>query len=168
MDSKKVSLKYGLILGGAVIIYSAIINQLGLSTDQTVTSLSYLILPIVLYMAIKKNQQVSENYSFGAGFGTGFKVTAIASLIVAVFTYVYFAFIDPDMVQFILEQTENKMYAQDNMSEDQIEMAIEMQKKFMTPGMMAFWGGIAYLFIGTILALIIAAITKKSDNESVQ
>lgn len=167
MDSKKVSLKYGLILGGAVIIYSAIINQLGLSTDRTVASLSYLILPIVLYMAIKKNQQASENYSFGAGFGTGFKVTVIATLIVTVFTYVYFAFIDPDMIQFIIEQAENDLYARD-MSEDQIEMAIEMQKKFMTPGMMAFWGGIAYLFIGTILALIIAAITKKSDNESVQ
>ena len=164
MDAKKVSLKYGLILGGLTVLYSLIINQIGLGTDRTIASLSYLILPIVLFLAIKKNQVVSEEYSFGAGFKTGFKATALASLIILVFTYVYFSFIDPDMIQFIIEQAENDLYAQ-NMSEEQVEMAIEMQKAFIQPGTMAIMGGIAYLIFGTVLALIIAAITKRSDQE---
>ncbi len=165
MDSKKVSLKYGLILGGAVILYSAVINQLGYGTNQTIASLSYLILPIVLFLAIKKNQDVSENYSFGAGFGTGFKVTAIAAVIVSLFTYIYFAYIDPEMIQFIMEQAENNLYAQD-MPEDQIEVALKIQQAFMTPGYMSLMGGIMYLLFGTILSLIIAAITKKSDQQA--
>lgn len=164
MDAKKVSLKYGLILGGLTVLYSLIINQIGLGTDRTIASLSYLILPIVLFLAMKKNQVVSEEYSFGAGFKTGFKTTALASLIILIFTYVYFSFIDPDMIQFIIEQAENDLYAQ-NMSEEQVEMALEMQKAFIQPGSMAIMGGIAYLIFGTILALIIAAITKKSDQE---
>lgn len=164
MDSKKVSLKYGLILGGAVVLYSVIVNQLGFGTDKTIANLSLLILPIVLFLAIKKNQEVSDKYTFGAAFGTGFKTTAIATLIFIISTYVYLAFIDPDMVQLFIEQAENELYKRD-MPEDQIEMTLEIQKVFMTPGFMAFMGGLFYLFIGTIVSLIIAAIVKKPNHD---
>lgn len=164
MDSKNVFLKYGLILSGVTIAYSLFINATSYNLENWASMLSFVFVPIILFMAIKKGQIAKDNYSFGSSFGTGFKTTLIASILIPLFTFVYISYINPDIIQLILEKTENDLYAK-NFTEEQIEAAIDMQKLFMTPGLMTFFNFLSYIFMGSIVSLIIAAIVKKSEEK---
>lgn len=164
MDSKNVFLKYGLILSGATIAYSLIINATSYNLENWASMLSFIFVPIFLFIAIKKGQIAKNNFSFGSSFGTGFKTTLVAAILIPIFTFVYISYINPDFIQLVLEKIENDLYAR-NFSEEQIEAAIDMQKMFMTPGIMTFFNFISYIFVGSIVSLIIAAIVKKSEEK---
>ncbi len=163
MDSKKITLKYGLILGGAVSIYSAILNQIGMGTDQTVASIAYLFIPIVLFFAMKEKRALLGHLSFGQGFGMGALVSLLGSIIISVFIYVYFTFLNPDIIQVIIETTETNLYSR-GMDDDQVEQILEMQKPFFTPGWMSFFSLLIYTIVGVIFSLIVALVVKQPQS----
>jgi len=166
MELKNVVLKNGLLLSGATIAYTFLISAFGFGADRLVSSIGYIFIPIILYMAIKQNQIIKDNYSFGSSFGTGFKTTLIASIIIPIFTYIYLTYIDSETLEFIIAKAEDELYAQ-NLSDDQIEMALEWQKKILQPFAMAIFNVFNYLLTGTLISLIIAAIVKKKDTNNV-
>lgn len=164
MESKKVSLKYGLILSAVIIVYSTILHAVGLGTNQAAGYIALLFVPVFIYLAAKKNQVVKDNYSFGNAFTSGLKVSVIAAILIPLFTYIYMAYIDSDIVQFIQDQAENELYAR-GFSDDQIEEAIKYQKMFMTPSAMSIMSAIMYFIVGLITSLIVAAIIKKPEDK---
>jgi len=50
------------------------------------------------------------------------------------------------------------------MSEDQVEMAISMSKKWMTPGLMFIGGILSFAFWSALISLITAAVLKKNPS----
>ena len=100
--------------------------------------------------------------SYGEGFGTGMLIMIFGGLVTAVYTYVFYTFIDTEFMTKMLEISRTEMLKKD-MSDEQIEQALEISKKFMTPIMMAVIGYFASLFFGLIISLILAAVTKKEN-----
>jgi uncharacterized membrane protein SpoIIM required for sporulation len=116
-----------------------------------------------MYFYYTKNYRENEldgNLTFGQGFKFMFVMSLVVSIISSLYTYVLFVYLDPNTIEMIKEQAAEQLY-QSNMTEEQIESAIEMQAAWMTPGMMVFFSVFGSLSYGTILSLIIALFTKK-------
>jgi hypothetical protein len=73
-------------------------------------------------------------------------------------------FIHPGFINELLDQARaNIMTSSPDMSDEQIEQAVEMSAKFMTPVMMTIWGLVTYAAISAIIGLILAIFLKKED-----
>jgi hypothetical protein len=108
----------------------------------------------------------SENggfLSWGQGVKIGVGIAILAGLINVVYTYVLMNFIEPDLMNQMME-VQNQMYIDAGMTEEQIENTNEMSKKFQSPGITAAMGIIAYAIGGFIVSAIGAAIMKKSEE----
>jgi len=64
-----------------------------------------------------------------------------------------------------LQQAEDKMFESNpELTDEQIDMAMGMTKKFMNPGMMAGMAFLAYTFFGLIFSLLASIFIKKEDG----
>lgn len=165
MTKNKLALRYGLMLCGFAIVYSLIINIMGMAVNKNAGYLSYLIMPFVLFFGFKQANSIWDNLSFGNLFGIGFKICALGAVGISIFSYVYFSFIDPDLIGEMVQMMEDQLYNSGNLSEDQIEAALSLQKTFMTPGSIAIMGFLGYLFFGAIWSLIMAGALKPKEQQ---
>jgi hypothetical protein len=83
--------------------------------------------------------------------------------LLAIYLYVFFAYIDPEAIQPILEATENEMYKQ-GLEGQELDNAMEMTRKFMKPGLMAGMAVLTNTFWGTIISLITSIFVKKEQK----
>jgi len=160
-----VALKYGLITALVGIVYSLVLNVLDLSTNQWLTSLSYLILIAGLVLAMKDFKANNYGYmSYGQGLGIGSLLSAIFGLLSGIFSWIYTTYIDPEFMGRMQEVQRTKMIEQ-GLSDEQIDAAMGMAAKFQNPLTMIFGSMAVFLIIGFILSLIIAAIMKNKRPE---
>lgn len=163
----KPAMPFGLILAAASILFSLLLYAFDAMTNQGLAYLGYIIMIVVIVLAVKSFREKHGNgfVSFGQGFQTGFYIVIISSVISAIYTYLFFAFFDPEMITKMIEMAEEKMLESNpDMPQEQLDMAMKWTKKFMSPVWMAIWGTIWNIIIGSILSLIIAAIMKKEDK----
>ena len=104
--------------------------------------------------------------SFGECLKVGVTICVIAGLVAGIFTVVFNA-IFPEYVEELMRKTRSVMLSDNSdMTEEQVDMAIDVTRKFMSP-FIAIPSTIAiYAFIGLIYSLIIGAIVKKDRNQS--
>lgn len=160
-STARTALKYGVITAVAVIVYSTIINVAGMTQNRALTSVAFVILigGIVLGMRDFRTQNAGF-MSYGQGLGVGSLISAIVGLLGSVFTMFYIQFIDTTIMQQSLNTARADMEAR-GMDDAQIDQAMEISQKFMTPGMVFIIGILSYLIIGFIISLIVAAIMRK-------
>lgn len=162
IDIKTNSIKFGFIGGFAVIIVSLILYFVGLQFENWAKWISTVVMCGIIIIGIKTI--VDENPSKQIPFGTLFKAGMLITIIIAIFSVVYFFiytnFIETNFVGKILEISRQQM-AEKGLGEEQIETAIEMSKKFMSPIMMAIFSLLGTIFFGLIASLFGAAIFKK-------
>lgn len=160
-----IAIKYGLITALVGIVYSLVLNVLDLSTNQWLTSLSYLILIAGLVLAMKDFKTNNYGYmSYGQGLGVGALLSAIFGLLSGIFSWIYTTYIDPEFMSRMQEVQRTKMLEQ-GLSDEQIDAALGMAEKFQNPLTMIFGSMAVFLIIGFILSLIIAAIMKNKRPE---
>jgi hypothetical protein len=166
-DILKHTATYGAIVGFALIIYSVLLYILGLSLSRALGYLSFLIIIGGLYVGIKnfRDNEPSGTISYGRALGTGVLICVFLGIIGSLFTYIQFRFIDTGLVEQIIEMAEEKLYDK-GIPEDMIEIQMSAMSKMFTPGLMAVFGFISYLFWGTVFSLILAAILKKEPHLS--
>ena len=164
-DILKHSATYGAIIGFALIIYTILLYIADLSLSRGLGYLSYVIIIAGLFLSIKKfrENEPLDAIKYGKALGVGVLTCVFMGFIGSVFTYLQFRFLDPDLVNKILEMSEEKLLDK-GLSEDMIEMQSEFMMKFMSPGIMALSSFISYIFMGTVFSLILAAILKKEPN----
>jgi hypothetical protein len=105
--------------------------------------------------------QNNNNVTFGNLFAHGFKATAVVIVITTAYTFLAFKVLFPDMIDIILEISRKQMLENPKMTDEMIEQAISMTKKFFIP--FAIGGTILGTgFTGAIASLIGAAVAKKN------
>jgi hypothetical protein len=102
--------------------------------------------------------------SYGQALGFGTLMVMFASIVSAIYTFVFIKYIDPEFIDKILIMTEEQLIQQ-GIPDEQIEMGIEMQKKFMTPTIMSLFTIPTYTFMGFIFSLITSIFLKKKSEE---
>lgn len=162
---KQVASKWGLISGIIGIAIFLITVFGGLMGNQAISWLSYIPIIIIIVLAHKEFKNQGNGFmSYGQGLGIGTLIALISSLISSAFFYIYVKFIDSGFVQMMQDKQVEAMQDK-GMSQEQIDQAMTMASKFMTPEIMVVFGVLGTVFFGFILSLIISAFTKNSNPE---
>ena len=163
------ALKYGLYIGAISIVLQLLSDLLGFNAyspdagfvDKALGWLGTIIGIVLLVQAVKhvRDSLQGGRITFGKAFGTAMATSLIAVLIAAVWTYVYFAFINGDALEEIKELSlQNAQFDEDAEGAD---TALSFMNAAFSPGgfaVSALFGG---LIIYAIIDLIIAAVMKK-------
>jgi hypothetical protein len=158
---KQVGIKYGIYLALVSILYTLILQILGLAAKQALGYVGIIFVIIALYLAHRDYKRSNEYMSYGQGLGISMIIVTISSVLSSLFSYIYIKFVDSSMLDVIREQGIIQMEER-GMSDAQIEQAMEMQARFTTPEMILIFGILGGIFFGFIVSLIVTAITKKS------
>jgi hypothetical protein len=153
----------GLIISLILIVIGLGFHFAGLDKSKGLTAIPLLIFgAAIIWADINYATQMDGNVTYGIVFAHGFKVTAAVTAIMAVYTFIAFKFIMPELIDASLDEARKKM-TDKNMSADQIEQSISMTKNFFIP--FAIGGLILIdLILGCIFSLIGAAVAKKNPN----
>jgi hypothetical protein len=169
VTTKSAGIRYGLILGVLSIAYFIIMNLLGVDMSQGIGRWAGLVFTIgSLFLAQKYFKDNGDGFmSFGQGFGIGFWIALIATPLSSAFSYIYMKFIDQGFVQQLLDRTREQMEEKGNLSEEQIDQAMQMTSKFMTPESILIFGLIGGFIITLVCALIVTIFTQKKAPEGI-
>lgn len=178
MENKVTPAKSGLQLGilfGSIMVLEFVImyvigmqKLVGTSFGLITNLLNYLILPLVfIYLGCNNYKKNNNGFvSFSECLKIGVSILVIAALIYAIFNLV-FNLIFPEFLDQMLSITKTEMLKKKpDMSKQEMDMAISMTKKFMSPYIVFPVTIAMYAFFGLIYSLIIGAIVKKDANQS--
>ena len=152
----------GLILSAFSIVFSVVMYVFNLFEYSWLNWVSTaVVMGGLIYGNILYANQNNNNVTFGNLFAHGFKTTAVLIVITTAYTVLAFKVFFPDMIDMILEITRKKMLENPQMTDEMIEQAMSMTKKFFVP--FAIGGTILGTgFAGAIASLIGAGIAKKN------
>jgi len=163
----KQAMNYGLIFGVILIAFSVLQWALNLSMESFMSYISYAIMIACLYFFARKyrDEHTNGHISYGKAFKFSAFTLLFASFVLAFYTFIFFKFIDPGMIEKILEKSREAMLNRNSeLTEEQIDMAVSMQKKFMTPLMMFVGSLIGNYFFGILFSLITSIFVMKKDK----
>ncbi|MEX1189938.1 MAG: DUF4199 domain-containing protein [Bacteroidia bacterium] len=157
--------RHGVFLGLALILIQTIFYLADIRLDSGLGYLTYLVLIGGLFLAIKsyRDQFNSGFLSYGRAVGYGVLVALLAGIISGVFTFILYEFIDPNLIDKLLMESESKML-DSGIAEEQLDMAMEMNKKIITPGFLTIMGILGQTFMGLVFSLVLAVFLKKEGN----
>lgn len=152
------------IKGILISLIIIIIGIAGYFTDLAFSSwyswaVNGLLVLAIIFACVHYANQKDGYVTFGNVFGHGFKVTAVVTVILLIYTLLAMTVLFPDMKQRIFDMQQAQM-EEKNLPDDQIETAMNMMKKyfmlFLVLGVI-----VGNLIFGCIGSLIGAAAAKK-------
>ena len=163
----KQALNFGLILSLAMILLSLLWYILDLSTNKAVGYVGYAVLlaGIIISEINYRDRKLGGYITYGKSLSTGFLTGLFASIIVGIYTFIYFTVIAPEMVDILIRAAEDNMIEKSpDLTDDQLDMAMNMTRKMMTPLGMSFWATLSNIFFSLIFALIVSIFVRKDPN----
>lgn len=159
------------IIGGLISVSVALLaNLLGLvqyelnadgsqPSNTLQTFLSVAIFVAVLFLAVREHRDkvLGGFISFGKAFGVTAMATVMMSFISGIYTYIFFAFIEPDVIDAIFSQAMEQM---EDQGQD-VEGMEGMMRAFMSPLFFAASGFLSGTIMGMLVGLVVSAVTKK-------
>jgi uncharacterized membrane protein (DUF106 family) len=171
MDKKNSSVIYngliwGLILAFVSIIFNVILYMLDQTLNRTLGYLGFVIMIVVMIFAIRSFRDNIRDgvLPFGPAFGFLITMVVVSTIIGDIYAYLLYTVIDPDILLKMKDMQAEEMMKR-GIPEDQLDQALEVASRFMTPGMIVVFATAAGMFFGSIISLIIAAIFKKDSPE---
>ncbi|HPW97310.1 MAG TPA: DUF4199 domain-containing protein [Flavobacterium sp.] len=172
----KSALSYGLFFGlimGIELILGYVLNidpQTNSTYGIAINVLNYLALPFIfIYIACNnyKNKLNNGFITFGQCLKIGVLVCVIAALVYGVF-YTIFQLFVPEYFNGMLDKMDKILRDKNaEMTQEQIDMAISMTKKFMSPAIAVPITIAIFAFVGLLHSLLVGAIVKKDPiNQS--
>ncbi len=160
----KIATKWGFINLLFQVIITYAIQLLNIDAAGPVKFIAYLPLIACLLLAQKefKDEQLGGYITFSQAFSAGFRFAIFAGLLVAVFMYLYLAFLNQNYLVQSFQAAKATM-AEKGMSDAGIQKAENMTLKW-GPLFSAFGIAIWYAIFGAIVSLVGAAIFKKEKS----
>ena len=163
---KNIAFTYGLLLALFSITISVVAYVTGNHLDKNlwVSIISFLVTTALIIFGIKKFKVANDGFlSLGEALKVGLAIAVISGIIVAVYNYIFMTAIEPDFINQLMEVSREEMIKQNpNMTEKEMEMALNISKKFMSPGIMSAFAILGSLFTGFIISLIGGLIMKQN------
>lgn len=163
----KFALVYGLMTAAAVIVLDLIFYVM----EVPMETFNIRLLGMVAYIggmvwgaSVYKKEIGNGFMTYGKAFSVSYIIAIITALIVSIYTIVFVEFFDPSIITEILDKTEQTMLDQGNMTDAQIDQALEMTAKFTSPIMMGVMAFITSAVIYAIVALVSSIFVKKEEE----
>ncbi|MBI4947673.1 MAG: DUF4199 domain-containing protein [Bacteroidetes bacterium] len=160
------SIKYAL-LGACLVIATKLTVFLTHSQFTTlgrysgVFALAFLSIPLVLAIINRRDTELKGFIALKEVMRTGLFVCVIASMIVALFNYIYFRFIDHEILAYWLVESERSLRELKG-SEEEIKKAQDYLTDFYSPSSQAMGSLTGVLGVGAVLAFILSAFLVKN------
>lgn len=173
MDKKvsvwKANINAGVILGLLGIIWTLVLWFFDQTTNQTLGMVFYVVIIIGLFLGIRsyRDKYLNGFITYGQSLGAGVIIMLYYSVITAVFIFILYKFIDPNLLDKMLAMAEEQL-AERGLGEGMIEQSMQIQKKIMTPLVMSISSVFSGVFMGTILSLIISLFTRREGNPLIE
>jgi len=168
-SSKQIMLNYGLILGFVSILINVINYAFGdaYKPHWSVQVASLIVSIALIVMGLKKLKESNDGYlTLGNSLKTGIGIMLIGGIIGIIYTYIFMTFIEPDFMKNMMELRRQGMLAGNpNLTDEQIEKAMNMSKKFSGFWIIAVFGLLWSIFLGFIISLISGLIMKKTPEQ---
>ena len=159
----RVALKWGVITGVALVLYSTLLYTLDILTNRGLSLIVYVILAVGLVLGMREYRTANGGYmTYGNGINIGALLSAVAGFISSAFSVFYTQIIDTGFQNRINEQIRAQMEEQGNLSDEQIDQALEIAQKFQSPGITFVVGIAGTVLVGVILSLIISAVIRRN------
>ena len=152
----------GAIISAFGILISIIVTVFDLYEVTWINYINYAItIGGLIYSCVLFANENNNNVTFGNIFAHGFKTTSVIIVISVVYVVLSLKLLFPEMPEKIIEITRKKLAENPQMTDEMIEQALGMTKKFLFP--FAIGGAIiGTAFLGLIASLIGAGIAKKN------
>lgn len=157
--------RYGVLLGLVSFVYFIVLNMMGMDATQGWARWASLLLSVgLLVLAHLYYRDNGNGYmSFGQGVSISFWIGLVAGLIAVAGTLAYIEFVDTGYMERISDLQRQAMEEQ-GLEEEQIEQALDMSAKFMTPGFFFLFGLIGNVVMTVLMGLLISIFTQRPDT----
>ncbi len=168
-STKQIMLNSGLMLGFISILISVANFAIGdiYKPHWAVSVVSIIATIAVIVLGIKKVKELNNGYlTLGEAIKTGLGIALVSGLLFLIYFFVFTNFLEPEFYVRSLEVKEQavlEMYP--NLTDEQLEGAMAMQKKLNGPLFTSAILLIVSLFFGFIVALIGDLVMKKVEDE---
>lgn len=164
METKKGKLwEKGIIIALILIVLQLIMYFTGnMNNSGLGWAVNIIFLAGIIYFVYQESKEKNGQLTFGNLFAHGFKISAIVTLIMIVWSILMFKVIFPNL-QDQMMQVQRSELLKNGLTDDQIQTSQDIAKKFF---MTFVVGGtiIIYALLGVIGALIGAAVSKKKPK----
>jgi len=156
---------YGAILGLIMIIYTVLLYVMDQSFNRFLPYLNYVFLAIIVFYGAKsyRDNSLDGFINYGRALGISMIIVGVAAIISSVYFFVHISVVDTEYVTKLLMTVEEGMLEK-GMPDDQIEMAVSVQKKMMKPGILSVLSFLGIAFWGLVISLITSIFVKKQGD----
>jgi Protein of unknown function (DUF4199) len=173
LSQGKLILQYGLILGGIIVgiqLLSYVFNlvQAGSVVGLLVFLVILVIGGVVMVKAasLYRDEALGGYMKYGKAFVISFLIALVAVAIVAIYTYLFYAFFDPEFLEKSMQEAMNQIQNNPDIPADRKEEIINNMGDRYTPISSAISAFTSMLIFFIIVSLITAAVAKKKEVES--
>ncbi|WP_430813556.1 DUF4199 domain-containing protein [Carboxylicivirga sp. RSCT41] len=166
VSASKAGVTFGVYLGLISIVFSLITYVAGIVGESYVSWISFLISIAFLCWAMMnfRDKQNGGVLEYKQGVGLGFVTFLVGGIISAIFTFILFKFIDPGLVEQLVQKSLEEAVRKSPEIEGNLEMVEKWTRMLINPTAMAIMGVVASAIGGIIISLILAAIFKKEPS----
>jgi hypothetical protein len=161
----KSNLTNGLILGMIGVVYSLVMYFFDLSLNKAQGYIFMVIQIVLLYFLLKsyRDNYLHGQITYGQSVGAGVIICLVYALIMSIFTYILYAFIDHSLITKQIAMAQEAMEKR-GAPQAAIDAGMAFTAKIMKPGIMAITTVFFLVLWGTILSLLVSIFVKKEGN----
>lgn len=168
--TSKHAINFGILLGVLSVAYAVILYVLNMQFAIGLFGLLIQILIIIATLMIAMSLYKKENHgwmSLSEALKLGMGVALIGGIIIAIFQIVLTEVIDPEYKNKNFDFQYQKMVeANPNMTQEELDMSVNIMKKFSSPYIVFPVTIIMILFFGFIISMILGLIMKKQPPQN--
>ena len=162
VSTARVALKWGIILGIALIIYSLILFLTDSVGNRKLGFISFALSIAGLVLAMRDYRTLHGGYmSYGEGLSVGTLTAAVSGLLSSLFSVFYTTVIDTGVMERMVDRTRQQL-EESGVPDDQIDQQMKIVEMFQSPGLSFAFGVIGAVIFGLLLSLVIAAIMRRN------
>lgn len=163
------ALQYGLIYGIILVVFAIMLYTMDMHyQNSTLSTVVNILIGVggILWGMLAYKKDNGGFISLSQSLKVGVAVALVGSLVGIIYGVVLTEFIDPTTMDKALEFQKQQMLSQNpEMSVEQANQFVDMQKKFSSPLIRSAFGLLFGIFFGFIVALISGLVIKKNRPE---
>lgn len=162
------ALQAGIVMGFVLVIFSILTYVLGIMTESYLQWIMYILViaGIVIFTRKYRDENLGGYITYGRALGFSVVMMIIASLISAIYTFIFYKWIDPSQIEVLKQMSEQRLYERGGLSEQQIDMAMQYSQRFLSPTWLALGVVLNTIFMGFLFSLIISIFIRKKDQQA--
>jgi len=118
---------------------------------------------VLATLSYKKSLNEKDPFPYGKALGIGVATLFFASIIMALFYFILYSFIDPGLIDKMLTNAEDALL-KSGFNEDMVEQQMKMQRQLTTPMIMALAEILSLTIWGLVISLITSIFLRKKDE----